>query len=65
LRVLEGVEFRGSVELSNFELSVEFSDFEVFFTLFLGLSLLLSFAGFCGFPLLDDFLELFLVFLVF
>jgi hypothetical protein len=48
--VLEGVEFRGSVELSNFELSVEFFDFEVFFALLLGLSLLLSFTGFCGFP---------------
>jgi hypothetical protein len=44
LRVLEGIDFKGSVE---------FSDFELFFTLFailIDLPLFLPFAGFCGFP---------------
>jgi hypothetical protein len=54
--VLEGVDFRGSVE---------FFDFELFFALFLGLALFVPFAGVVVFPLLDDLLELFLAFLVF
>jgi hypothetical protein len=36
LRVLRGVDFRGSVE---------FSDFELFFALFLGLPLFMPFVG--------------------
>jgi hypothetical protein len=54
--VLWGVDFRGSVV---------FSDFELFFALFLGLPLFLPFASFCGFLLLDDLLKLVLAFLVF
>jgi hypothetical protein len=56
LRVLEEVDFMGSVE---------FSDFELFFALFLGLLLFVPFIGVAVSPLLDDFLEPFLTFLVF
>jgi hypothetical protein len=48
--VLEAVDFRGSVE---------FSDFELFFALFLGLLLFVPFIGVAVSPLLDDLLELF------
>jgi hypothetical protein len=51
-----GVDFRGSVEFSDFELS---------FALFLGLPLFMLFVGVAVSPLLDDILELFLTFLVF
>jgi hypothetical protein len=51
--VLEGVDFRGSVE---------FSDFELFFALFLGLLLFVPFIGVAVSPLLDDLLELFWLF---
>jgi hypothetical protein len=53
LRVLGGVDFRGSFE---------FFDFELFFALFLGLSLFVPFVGLAIFPLLDDLLELFFSF---
>jgi hypothetical protein len=53
LRVLEGVDLRGSVE---------FSDFELFFAVFLVLLLFVPFVGVAIFPLLDDILELFLSF---
>jgi hypothetical protein len=41
LRVLGGVDFRGSIE---------FSDFEIFFALFLGLPLFVPFVGVVVFP---------------
>jgi hypothetical protein len=46
--VLEAVDFMGSVE---------FSDFELFFALFLGLLFFVPFVGVAVSPLLDDFLE--------
>jgi hypothetical protein len=45
--------------------SVEFSDFELFFVVFLGLPLFVPFVGVTVFPLLDGILKLFLTFLVF
>jgi hypothetical protein len=45
--------------------SVEFSDFELFFAVFLGLPLFVPFVGVAVFPLLDGILKLFLTFLVF
>jgi hypothetical protein len=53
MRVLGGVDFRGSVEFSNFQL---------FFALFLSLPFIVPFVSVAVFPLLDDLLEVFLDF---
>jgi hypothetical protein len=41
---------RGRACIESVSGSVEFSDFEIFFALFLALPLFMSFIGFCGFP---------------
>jgi hypothetical protein len=56
-----GVCFRGSFLILGFSCSFCFG-FELFFALFLCSALFVSIVGLAAFPLLDDFLELFLAF---
>jgi hypothetical protein len=67
LRVLGGVDIRRSFDfflILSSSCSVYF-DFEIFFTLLLGLPIFVSFIGLVVFLLVDELLKLLLTFLVF